>query len=54
MGRWHVITDKKRDESTGKWLVQFFAVSPNGIKFPYASYTAAQLKCKQEENHGLR
>ena len=49
MGRWRVMTEKKRDAHTGQWSVKFFAVSPNGMRYPYASYAAALLQCGQAE-----
>ena len=49
MNKWRVMTEKKRDERTGKWSVRFFAVSPGGMRYLYASYAEALLRCGQAE-----
>jgi hypothetical protein len=45
MHRWRVVTERKRDEDAGKWALKFFAVSPDGKKFPYPSLEEAQRQC---------
>jgi len=49
MSRWRVVTEKKRDTRTGKWEVKFFAVSPDGKMFPYATQAEAQQRCGTQE-----
>ena len=46
MDRWRVVTEKRRDDDTGKWEVKFFAVAPNGKMIPCASHAGAQQYCK--------
>jgi hypothetical protein len=49
MRKWHVRTEKMRDERTGKWEVKFIAVAPNGQEFWHATYEEAQQLCKKAE-----
>jgi hypothetical protein len=48
MGKWRIVTEKIRDEHTGKWIVKFFALSPDGRMFLYSSQTEAQRRCRDE------
>jgi hypothetical protein len=48
MGKWRMVTEKKRDERTGKWMVKFFARSPDGRMFLYPSQLEAQQRCRAE------
>jgi len=50
MGRWRVVTEKYRNDCTGKWEVKFFAVSPDGKMFPCASHAEAQQRCRTQES----
>jgi len=52
MGKWRVATEKKRDEHTKKWKVEFFAISPDGKKFPCPSYNEAQQCCMLMQARG--
>jgi hypothetical protein len=52
MGKWRATTEKVRDERTGKWEVKFFAVSPDGQKFPCTSYNEALQCCMVMQAHG--